>query len=167
MISAPPSSWSALIPTTAMAIAPGSRPTDLTFDEQITHISLWALQAAPLLIGADLSKIDEWTTNLLGNREVLAVNQDVLGKPAGRKMSDGWVEVWARPLEDGTMAVGLFNRSPETARVTAAFSDLGLTGSQPVRDLWLQKDIGRVQNGFSADVPRHGAILVKIGQPKK
>jgi alpha-galactosidase len=145
----------------------GTRPTELTPDEQITHISLWALQAAPLLIGADLSKIDEWTTNILGNREVLAVNQDVLGKPAGRKMSDGWVEVWARPLEDGTMAVGLFNRSPEAAKVTAKFSDLGLTGSQPVRDLWLQKDLARAQNEFSATVPRHGAALVKIGAPKK
>ncbi|MGE5836834.1 MAG: putative Ig domain-containing protein, partial [Acidobacteriota bacterium] len=144
----------------------GSRPTNLTPDEQITHMSLWSLQAAPLLIGADLSKIDEWTTNILGNREVLAVNQDVLGKAAGRKMSDGWVEVWARPLEDGTMAVGLFNRSPETATVTAKFSDLGLSGSQPVRDLWQQKDLGRVQNEFSASVPRHGAVLVKIGQPK-
>jgi alpha-galactosidase len=144
----------------------GSRPTNLTPDEQITHMSLWSLQAAPLLIGADLSKIDEWTTNILGNREVLAVNQDVLGKAAGRKMSDGWVEVWARPLEDGTMAVGLFNRSPETATVTAKFSDHGLSGSQPVRDLWQQKDLGRVQNEFSASVPRHGAVLVKIGQPK-
>ena len=145
----------------------GSRPTNLTPDEQITHMSLWSLQAAPLLIGADLSKIDEWTTNILGNREVLAVNQDVLGKAAGRKMSDGWVEVWARPLEDGTVAVGLFNRSPETATVTAKFSDLGLSGSQPVRDLWQQKDLGRVQNEFSASVPRHGAVFVKIGQPKR
>ncbi len=144
----------------------GTRPTELTPDEQITHISLWALQAAPLLIGADLSKIDEWTTNILGNREVLAVNQDVLGKPAGRKMSDGWVEVWARPLEDGTIAVGLFNRSPEAATVTAKFSDLGLSGSQPVRDLWLHKDLARAQNEFSATVPRHGAVLVKIGQAK-
>ena len=144
----------------------GSRPTNLTPEEQITHMSLWSLQAAPLLIGADLSKIDEWTTNILGNREVLAVNQDVLGKAAARKMSDGWVEVWARPLEDGTVAVGLFNRSPETATVTAQFSDLGLSGSQPVRDLWQQKDLGRVQNEFSASVPRHGAVLVKIGQPK-
>lgn len=144
----------------------GSRPTNLTPDEQITHMSLWSLQAAPLLIGADLSKIDDWTTNILGNREVLAVNQDVLGKAAGRKMSDGWVEVWARPLEDGTMAVGLFNRSPETATVTAKLSDLGLSGSQPVRDLWRQKDLNRVQNEFSASVPRHGAVLVKIGQPK-
>jgi alpha-galactosidase len=141
----------------------GQRPTDLTPNEQLTHIALWALQAAPLLIGADLSKIDEWTTNVLGNREVLAVSQDVLGRPAGRKMSDGWVEVWARPLDDGTTAVGLFNRGPEPARVVAKWSDLGLTGSQPVRDLWLQKDLGRANNEFSATVPRHGVVLVKIG----
>ena len=96
----------------------GSRPTNLTPNEQLTHIALWALQAAPMLIGADLSKIDEWTTNVLGNREVLAVNQDVLGKPAGRLSSDGWMDVWARPLADGSMAVGLFNRSPEPAAMT-------------------------------------------------
>jgi len=65
------------------------------------------------------------------------------------------------------VAVGLFNRSPETATVTAKFSDLGLSGSQPVRDLWQQKDLGRVQNEFSASVPRHGAVFVKIGQPKR
>ena len=79
-------------------------------------MALWALQAAPLLIGADLSKIDDWTTNILGNREMLAVNQDALGSAASRKWSDGWTEVWARPLEDGSMAVGLFNRGPEAAR---------------------------------------------------
>ena len=67
----------------------GSRMTNLTPNEQLTHMALWALQAAPLLIGADLSQIDDWTTNILGNREMLAVNQDVLGKPAGRKTSDG------------------------------------------------------------------------------
>src|SRR5262249_38189297 len=110
----------------------GTRPTNLTPNEQLTHISLWALQAAPMLTGADLAHIDQWTTDLLGNREVLGVNQDVLGKPAGRISSDGWVEVWARPLSDGTMAIGLFNRSPEPATVTAAWKDLGLTGTQPV-----------------------------------
>jgi alpha-galactosidase len=144
----------------------GSRPTNLTPNEQLTHISLWALQAAPMLIGADLSQIDEWTTNILGNREVLGVNQDVLGKPAGRKFSDGWVEIWARPLEDGTMAVGLFNRGPEAATVSAKFSDLGLTGSQPVRDLWTHKDLSAARDQFSATVPRHGVVLVKIGKPK-
>jgi alpha-galactosidase len=145
----------------------GSRPSNLTPNEQITHITLWALQAAPLLIGADLSKIDEWTTNLLGNREVLGVNQDELGRAASRKSSDGWTEVWARPLSDGTMAVGLFNRGPEAAPVTAKFSDLGLSGSVPVRDLWLHKDLGRVRDNFSVVVPRHGAVLVKIGAPRR
>jgi alpha-galactosidase len=125
------------------------------------------LQAAPMLIGADLSKIDDWTTNILGNREVMGVNQDELGKAAGRKMDDGWVEVWARPLSDGTMAVGLFNRGPEAATVAAKFSDLGLTGTQPVRDLWLQKDLAKATGQFEADVPRHGVVLVRIGTPKK
>ena len=145
----------------------GTRPTNLTPNEQLTHMALWALQAAPLLIGADLSKADEWTTNILGNREMLAVNQDALGKAAARKMSDGWVEVWARPLEDGTTAVGLFNRGPEPATVAAKWSELGLSGAQPVRDIWLQKDLGRFSNEFSATVPRHGVVFVKIGTAKK
>ena len=144
----------------------GTRPTNLTPDEQLTHMALWALQAAPLLIGADLSKLDDWTTNILGNREMLAVNQDVLGKAASRKMSDGWVEVWARPLEDGSMAVGLFNRGPEAAKVTASWKELGLSGAHSVRDIWLQKDLGRVSNEFSATVPRHGVVFVKIGAAK-
>jgi alpha-galactosidase len=115
-----------------------------------------------MLIGADLSQIDDWTTNILGNREMLAVNQDALGKPAGRKSSDGWVEVWARPLEDGSMAVGLFNRGPEAAPVSVDFAELGLTGSHAVRDVWQQKDLGRVAGKFSATVPRHGVVLVRI-----
>ncbi len=130
-------------------------------------MALWALQAAPLLIGADLSKLDDWTTNILGNREMLGVNQDALGKAASRKMSDGWVEVWVRPLEDGTMAVGLFNRGPEAAAVAASWKDLELTGSQPVRDLWQQKDLGRFSTQFSGTVPRHGVVFVKVGTPKK
>ena len=89
-----------------------------------------------------MSQIDEWTTNILGNREMLAVNQDALGKPAGRKTSDGWTEVWARPLEDGSMAVGLFNRGPEAATVAVNWSDLGVTRRRTVRDIWQQKGFG-------------------------
>jgi len=145
----------------------GTRPSELTPNEQLTHISLWTLQAAPMLIGADLGRVDEWTVNILGNREVLAVSQDPLGKAAGRITSDGWVEVWARQLVDGTMAVGLFNRGPEAASVSAKFSDLKLIGSQPVRDLWFHKNLGNVRDAFSATVPRHGVVLVKIGGPAK
>ncbi len=144
----------------------GSRPTNLTPNEQLTHISLWALQAAPMLIGADLSQIDQWTTDLLGNREVLGVNQDVLGHAAGRLSGDGWVEVWARPLSDGTMAVGLFNRSPEPAPVSVKLADLGLTGSQPVRDLWRHQNLPAAHDVLAATVPRHGVVLVRVGAPK-
>jgi alpha-galactosidase len=139
------------------------RPTQLTPNEQVTHISLWALQAAPLIIGADLSQADPFTIDLLGNREVLAVNQDPLGKAAGRISNDGWTEVWARPLSDGGMAVGLFNRSPEPAQVNVTFEQLGLKGSQNVRYLWTHVNHGAVSNGFGTTVPRHGAVLVKIG----
>src|SRR5262245_9894017 len=121
-------------------------PAQLTPNEQITHISLWSLQAAPLLIGADMSQLDEFTINLLGNPEVLSVNQDVLGKAAGRLIGDGRTDIWARPLADGTMAVGLFNRGPEPTNITVKFSDIGLSGSQPVRDLWKHQDLAKATN---------------------
>jgi alpha-galactosidase len=143
------------------------RDTRLTPNEQITHITLWTLQAAPLIIGADFSQIDEFTTNLLGNPEVLAVNQDPLGRAAGRTTQNGRVEVWARPLSDGTMAIGLFNRDLVAQPIEVKWSDLGITGNQPVRDLWQHKDLGSSRDVFSAVVPRHGAVLVKIGTPNK
>jgi alpha-galactosidase len=74
------------------------------------------------------------------------------------------VDVWARPLEDGSMAVGLFNRSPEAATIIVTFSDLGLSGSQAVRDLWQQKNLATARDQFSATVPRHGVVLVKIAK---
>lgn len=146
---------------------PAPRPTNLTPNEQITHLSLWALQAAPLIVGADLSHADTFTIDLLGNREVLAVNQDPLGKAAGRMASDTWTQVWARPLSDGTMAVGLFNRAPVATTVRVALADLGLSGTQPVRDLWTHKDLAPATNVYEATVPRHGATFIRIGSPQK
>jgi alpha-galactosidase len=143
------------------------RDTRLTPNEQLTHISLWALQAAPLIIGADLSQIDPFTTNLLGNPEVIAVDQDPLGKAAGRTLQHGRVEVWSRPLADGTMAVGLFNRDLVARTITVRWSDLGLSGSQPVRDLWRHENMGARRDELSAVVPRHGVLLVKVGTPKR
>ena len=142
------------------------RDTRLTPNEQMTHISLWALQAAPLIIGADLSQIDDFTTNLLGNPEVLAVDQDPLGKAAGRTLQNGRTEVWARPLSDGRIAVGLFNRDVVAQPITVRWSDLGVSGAQPVRDLWQHKDLGNTRDQFSATVPRHGVMLVAVGQAR-
>ena len=134
--------------------------------EQITHLSLWSLLAAPLLIGSDLSKVTPFTINALSNDEVIDVDQDPLGIQGHRVSKDDTREVWMRPLWDGTMAVGLFNRDTEAQKVTVTWSDLKLQGAQPVRDLWQQKELGKVSDAFTAEVPPHGAILVKIGQPK-
>jgi alpha-galactosidase len=138
------------------------RPTRLTPNEQYTHISLWCLLCSPLLIGCDMTKLDEFTLNLLTNDEVLEVNQDPLGRQAARVAQDGQLEVWAKDLEDGSKAVGLFNRGDEETTVTAKWSDLGLTGKQAVRDLWRQQDLGASDGQFQAPVPRHGVVLVKV-----
>jgi alpha-galactosidase len=142
---------------------PNIHDTRLTPNEQITHISLWTLQAAPLLIGADMAQFDSFTTALMTNHEVLEVNQDVLGRGASRVYQRERLELWSKPLADGTIAIGLFNRGLQAAKMTASWKELGLTGRKRVRDLWLQKDLGDMNGEFSATVPAHGAVLVKIG----
>jgi alpha-galactosidase len=145
------------------------RPTTLTPNEQLAHISLWALQAAPLLIGADMTQMDQWTIDLLGNREVLAIDQDPMGKAAGRVWADNWTQVWARPLADGTMAVGLFNRAPEPMPVSVKFADIGVGNFPPMRFPWTHTDMGRWAGSgkeYMATVPRHGVVLLKIGKAK-
>jgi alpha-galactosidase len=143
---------------------PNIHDTRLTPNEQITHISLWALQAAPLLIGADMTQFDAFTTALMTNHEVLEVSQDVLGRGAARIYQRERLELWARPLADGTIAAGLFNRGLQAVEMTATWKELGITGRQPVRDLWLQKDLGTSNGELTSIVPPHGAVLVKIGR---
>jgi alpha-galactosidase len=141
---------------------PKLHPTHLSPNEQYTHISLWCLLDSPLLIGCDMTQLDDFTMSLLTNDEVLEVSQDPLGKQAGRIAKDGDLEVWAKDMEDGSKAVGLFNRGRESARVSANWSDLGLTGKQKVRDLWRQKDIGKFNDKFETEVPKHGVVLVRV-----
>lgn len=144
---------------------PSLHETKLTPHEQVTHITIWVLVASPLLIGCDMTKMEQFTIDLLSNDEVLDVNQDPLGKAATRVWIEGDYEVWSRPLFDGTLAVGLFNRSLKAADVTAKWSDLGIEGRKLVRDLWQQKDIGSFKDEFTINVGPHGAQLVKIGRP--
>jgi len=141
---------------------PQLRDTHLSPNEQYTHISLWCLLSSPLLIGCDMTQLDEFTLNLLTNDEVLEVNQDPLGCQAGRIVQNGMLEVLAKDMEDGSKAVGLFNRGSREQSITVKWSDLGLKGEQTVRDLWHQKDIGKYTGQFQADVGRHGVVLVKI-----
>ena len=141
---------------------PKLHPTRLTPDEQYTHISLWCLLDAPLLIGCDMTQMDDFTLGLLSNDEVLAVDQDPLGEAAGRLSQAGGEEVWAKKMEDGSRAVGLFNTGSKEAKVTATWQALGISGTQRVRDLWRQKDLGGFDDKFEALVPSHGVVLVKI-----
>jgi alpha-galactosidase len=145
---------------------PSLHPTRLTPNEQYTHISLWCLLASPLLIGCDMTQMDDFTMNLLTNDEVLEVNQDPLGHQAGRVSQEGRLEVWAKDMEDGSKAVGLFNRGELEAPVKATWQALGLAGRQKVRDLWRQKDLGEFSDQFEAKIPRHGVVLVRIAPAK-
>jgi alpha-galactosidase len=138
------------------------RPTRLTPNEQYTHISLWCLLCSPLLIGCDMTKLDDFTLNLLTNDEVLEVNQDPLGRQASRIVKNGSSEIWAKDLEDGAKAIGLFNRGEDAATITLKWSDLGLSGKHTVRDLWRQQDLGRFAGQFQTQVPRHGVVLIKV-----
>jgi alpha-galactosidase len=145
---------------------PSLHPTRLTPNEQYTHISLWCLLASPLLIGCDMTQLDDFTLSLLTNDEVLEVNQDPLGRQAARVAKNGDLEIWAKDMEDGSKAVGLFNRGYSETSITANWSDLGLSGKQQVRDLWRQKDLGDFTGSFAASVPRHGVLLVRIRPAK-
>jgi alpha-galactosidase len=137
-------------------------PTPLTPNEQYTHVSLWALLAAPLIFSGDVTRVDEFTLSLLCNDEVIEVDQDPLGKTARRVRKDEELEVWVKELEDGSRAVGLFNRGEAEATVEASWADLGVTGSQRVRDLWRQQEVGIRTGPLVARVPRHGVVLVRL-----
>ncbi|HTY35764.1 MAG TPA: NPCBM/NEW2 domain-containing protein [Bacteroidota bacterium] len=136
-------------------------PTPLSPNEQYTHVTLWALVAAPLIFSGDMTRLDDFTLGLLTNDEVIDVDQDPLGKPGYRVWRNEDQEVWVRELEDGSKAVGLFNRGEFEASVTAKWSDLGVTGKQRVRDLWRQQDIGVFHAEYTAKVPRHGTIFLR------
>jgi alpha-galactosidase len=148
-----------------IGMGPHLRPTRLKPDEQYTQVTLWCLLAAPLVVGCDLDNLDEFTRGLLTNDEVLAVDEDPLGKQASRVEQVDRTEVWARPLADGTTAVGLFNRDLEPHVVKVAFASLKREGTQPIRDLWRQKDLGEADGAFATEVPAHGAVLLRVGRP--
>jgi alpha-galactosidase len=135
-------------------------------DEQYLHFSLWSLFSAPLLIGCDMEKLDAFTLNLLTNDEVIAVNQDALGKQATCVQTIGDLRIYVKELEDGSRAVGFCNFGLE--KVDISYKDLnklGISGKQKVRDLWRQKDITTIhadKEALSVKVPMHGVALYKF-----
>ncbi len=142
---------------------PSLHYTRLTPDEQYTHMSLWSLLASPLLIGCDLSQMDPFTLSLLTNDEVIAVNQDPLGLQAIQVKSTDAYEIWMRDLEDGTKALGLFNKSEKPLYIPVSLTDLLPEGKYEIRDLWRQTDLGWVKSHFEMRTEPHGVRLIKLG----
>ncbi len=133
-------------------------------DEYRTHMALWAILAAPLLAGNDLRSMSPETKELLMNSEILAVDQDAKGAQGRRVWQEGPLEIWVKPLADGSQAVGLFNRSESATKMTLDFKSIGAPASAKLRDLLDHKDLGTIQNSYSADVPTHGVMLVKVSK---
>jgi len=113
-----------------------------------------------------MTRMDPLTLNLLTNDEVIEINQDPLGKQAGRIYKSGGLEIWMKEMEDGSKAVGMFNRNIEPATIKADWTVLGLKGKQVVRDAWRQKDLGQFTGEFSAEVAPHGVKLITIRKAK-
>ena len=138
------------------------RTSNFTRDEQVTLMSLWSLMPSPLMLGGNQPENDEWALSVISNREVLAINQDPLGKPARRLSQKNSAEIWVRDLADGSKAVGLFNRGEDVAAVTLSISEAGLSSQWKGRDLWAHKDLGNATPEITLNVPKHGSILLKF-----
>ncbi|GLH71698.1 hypothetical protein GETHLI_02000 [Geothrix limicola] len=145
---------------------PSLHMSRLTADEQYTHLSLWSLLSAPLLIGCDMTRLDDFTLNLLTNDEVLAVDQDRLGRQAVPVLMEGEIQVWVKELADGGRAFGIFNLGNTPADYTVDLAKLGLKGRQQVRDLWRQKALGAASGRLPTRVAPHGVVLLKASAAK-
>jgi alpha-galactosidase len=138
----------------------GNRGLDLNEDR--TQMSLWSLLAAPLFSSTDLTKLTEAQLAILTNREVIAVDQDRMGVEGRRISQVGPVQVWAKPLSRGRMAVGLFNSGESSLPASVSFDKLGYSHPVRVRNLWEQKDLGVFKGSYSITVPKHGVVLIEI-----
>ena len=136
----------------------------MTEDQYRTHMTLWVILAAPLLAGNDLSKMSPSTLAMLTNKEVIAVDQDQLGKQGDRVSAVGPTEIWSKPLSNGAQAVGLFNRADTAEAITFHARDIGFAKGFKLRDLWQGKDLNVNGDSYSVTVPAYGAVLLKVSR---
>jgi alpha-galactosidase len=147
--------------------AHASGPSGLSHNQQVTVMSLWGILPSPLVFGGNPTRLsgDAWSSALLTNDEVLAVNQDAAGTHAKRIAQQGSTEVWARDLLGGRKAVALFNRGTDDATVSVTFSQLGISETPEVRDVWNRQDVTGMTTGISANVPHEGALMYTLSPP--
>jgi alpha-galactosidase len=137
----------------------------MTDTEYRTHLSLWAMLAAPLLAGNDLRSVPRPVLDILTDSDVIAIDQDKEGRQARRIWKSGEQEVWIRDLADGAQAVAIFNRAAADANVTVSWSDLGIKNApKKGRDLWQHKDVPLAKAGYSGNVPGHGVVLLRVSK---
>jgi alpha-galactosidase len=136
----------------------------MTADEYRAHFSLWAILAAPLIAGNDLAHMDDTTRAILTNRLVIAVDQDALGQEGTRVAKDGDGEVWARPLANGGRAAVLLNRGTAPRAIAVTWAQLNLAVGQTMRihDLWRSEDLRPARDSFTATVPPHAVVMVRL-----
>ncbi len=136
----------------------------MTPDEYRTHMSLWALLAAPLLAGNDLSTMTPETLAMLTDKDVIAIDQDSLGKQGDRLSQEGMQEIWSRPLTGGAVAVGLFNRSQEPQQMTLSLAAAHMSLTAKLHDIWANQDVSASDGSYTISVPGHGVVLLRISQ---
>jgi alpha-galactosidase len=155
-------------------------PTRLTADEQYSHVSLFSLLAAPLLIGCPIEQLDAFTLNLLTNDEVIEIDQDPLGKSGRLVLEENGVQVWLKPLENGAYALGMFNingfrKTPQSYfrwgdeqpnQYELDLNKIGLKGKWQVRDVWRQKQLGSFQSTIKNTIRHHGVVMLKLTPTK-
>ena len=136
-----------------------------TLDEDRTHMGMWAMLASPLLAGNNLSKLTPEVTAVLTNREVIAIDQDSLGKQAKRIYAEGPVEIWARPLADGSVALAIFNFGEDETFLRGIglhLNEAGAGKGWKARDLWTGKDLGSIHDDYATDLKRHASLLLRL-----
>ncbi len=135
----------------------------MTSNEYRTHMTLWSLLAAPLLAGNDLAHMSKDTLDILTNKDIVAIDQDPAAHPVKRSViQEGKTEIWTRELADGSTAVALFNRGDQAASITVDWSKLGLSAPASGRDLWAHKDVTFSGQTYTATVPRHGVVALRL-----
>jgi alpha-galactosidase len=136
----------------------------MTKEEYRTHFSMWAIFAAPLLAGNDVANMSADTKEILLNKDVIAIDQDPLGQQGRRVKKTGDLEIWSKQLQDGGRAVALLNRGAAAAKISVSWTDIGYPDavSANVQDLWTKKESSGVKGGYSAEVPSHGVVMVRV-----
>jgi alpha-galactosidase len=137
---------------------------ELSYSENVAHFSLWCILAAPLMLGNDIRTMSDEVLEIITNKEVIAINQDPLGRQGKKVRDDGDLEVWSKELHDGSRAVLLFNRSETEQEIPFEWYEVGLPQNlkMQVRDLWQKQELGRFEGAYKATVPAHGVVMVRV-----